>query len=80
MVGPCIAYREGGRIRGAARLRGWTASAETAGLIWMHALAAGYSPDYLSENADGIRQDWPRAPLPATRRCPCYKPVFLTSA
>ena len=50
-----------------ARPRGWTASAETAGLIWMHALATGYSPDYLSENADGIRQDWPRVPLPATR-------------
>ncbi len=43
------------------------ANAETAGLIWMHALAIGYSPAYLSENADGIRQDWPRVPLPATR-------------
>ncbi len=38
--------------------------AETAGLVWMHALAIGYSPAYLSENADGIRQDWPRIPLP----------------
>jgi hypothetical protein len=37
---------------------------ETAGLIWMHALAIGYSPAYLAENADGIRQDWPRIPLP----------------
>ncbi len=36
----------------------------TAELIWMHALAIGYSPAYLSENADGIRQDWPRIPLP----------------
>ena len=35
-------------------------------LIWMHALAIGYSPAYLTENADGIRQDWPRIPLPAT--------------
>jgi hypothetical protein len=42
------------------------ADAETAGLIWMHALAIGYAPAYLSENADGIRQDWPRVPLPAT--------------
>ncbi|MBI5155268.1 DNA methyltransferase, partial [Candidatus Poribacteria bacterium] len=25
-----------------------------------------YSPAYLSENADGIRQDWPRIPLPGT--------------
>jgi hypothetical protein len=40
---------------------------ETAALIWMHALAIGYSPAYLAENADGIRQDWPRVPLPATR-------------
>ena len=39
------------------------ADGETAGLIWMHALAIGYSPAYLSENADGIRQDWPRIPL-----------------
>jgi len=43
------------------------ADAETAGLIWMHALAIGYSPAYLTENADGIRQDWPRVPLPADR-------------
>jgi hypothetical protein len=40
---------------------------ETALLIWMHTLAIGYTPDYLSENADGIRQDWPRIPLPRTR-------------
>jgi len=44
------------------------ADADTAGLIWMHALAIGYSPAYLSENADGIRQDWPRIPLPATKK------------
>ncbi len=25
----------------------------------MHALAIGYSPAYLSENADGLGQDWP---------------------
>ena len=37
---------------------------ETAELIWMHALAIGFSPAYLTENADGIRQDWPRIPLP----------------
>ena len=41
--------------------------AKTAALIWMHALAIGYSPAYLSENADGIRRDWPRIPLPADR-------------
>ncbi len=43
------------------------ASAKTAGLLWMHALAIGYSPAYLEENRDGIRQDWPRIPLPKTR-------------
>lgn len=44
------------------------ADAETAGLVWMHALAVGYSPAYLGENADGIRRDWPRIPLPADRK------------
>jgi len=33
----------------------------------MHALAIGYTPAYLSENADGIRQDWPRVPLPINK-------------
>jgi hypothetical protein len=32
----------------------------------MHVLAIGYSPVYLAENRDGIRQDWPRIPLPAS--------------
>ena len=40
---------------------------ETSTLVWMHALAIGYSPVYLMENADGIRQDWPRIPLPANK-------------
>ena len=40
---------------------------DTAELIWMHALAIGYSSAYLSENADGIRENWPRIPLPASR-------------
>ncbi len=40
---------------------------DTAALIWMHALAIGYSPAYLRENADGIRQDWPRIPLPNSK-------------
>jgi hypothetical protein len=39
----------------------------TAELLWMHALAVGYSPAYLADNADGIAQDWPRIPLPAGR-------------
>lgn len=40
---------------------------ETSSLIWMHALAIGYSPAYLRENSGGISQDWPRIPLPATK-------------
>jgi hypothetical protein len=43
------------------------ADADMAALIWMHALAIGYSPAYLAENADGIRQDWPRIPLPDSK-------------
>jgi hypothetical protein len=39
---------------------------ETASLIWLHALAIGYAPAYRAENADGIRADWPRVPLPAS--------------
>jgi len=44
------------------------ADAKTAGLLWMHALATAYSPAYLTQNADGIRRDWPRIPLPADRK------------
>jgi len=39
----------------------------TTEMIWYHALAIGYSPAYLTKNADGIRQDWPRIPLPKAR-------------
>jgi hypothetical protein len=48
--------------------------ADMATLIWMHALAIGYSPAYLAENADGIRQDCPSIPLPNS------KVELLTSA
>ncbi|AKV70126.1 type ISP restriction/modification enzyme [Microcystis panniformis] len=37
---------------------------ENASLIWLHSLAIGYSTLYLGENADGIRQDFPRIPIP----------------
>jgi len=40
------------------------ADANKAGLIWLHTLAVGYSPAYLSENVDGIQGNWPRVPLP----------------
>jgi hypothetical protein len=32
--------------------------------IWWHVLAIGYSPLYISDNADGIQQEWPRVPMP----------------
>lgn len=41
---------------------------EVAELIWMHCLAIGYSQKYLNENADGIRQGWPRIPLPDSKK------------
>ena len=44
------------------------ADADTAALIWLHALAIGFAPAYLSENTDGIRQDWPRIPLPDSQK------------
>jgi len=39
--------------------------AETAALIWRHALAIGYAPAYREEHADGLAGDWPRIPLPS---------------
>lgn len=39
-------------------------SLEKSSLIWFHALAIGYAPLYLQENADGIKADFPRVPLP----------------
>jgi Type ISP C-terminal specificity domain/N-6 DNA Methylase len=43
------------------------ASEVMAELVWMHSLTIGHAPAYLSENADGIRQDWPRIPLPSKK-------------
>jgi hypothetical protein len=39
-------------------------SDKNADLIWHHVLSIGYSFSYYTENADGLRQDWPRIPLP----------------
>ena len=36
--------------------------------VWMHVLAIGFSPKYLSENAEPLRSDWPRVPVPSTSR------------
>jgi hypothetical protein len=55
------------------RARSWLAALDMsdpdadhaiAALPWHHALAIGYSPAWLDENGDQIRQDWPRVPLP----------------
>ena len=37
-----------------------------AGLVWLHVLAIGFGPAYLTENRDGVRQGWPHVPLPNT--------------
>jgi Type ISP C-terminal specificity domain len=39
-------------------------NAETSRIVWHHALAIAYSAAWLAENGDGIRQGWPRVPLP----------------
>ncbi len=41
--------------------------ANAASLVWLHALAISYSPSYLRENADAVRRNWPRIPLPASK-------------
>ncbi|MGA2796215.1 MAG: type ISP restriction/modification enzyme [Thermoguttaceae bacterium] len=53
---------------GRLKIKNPDAEAKAAKLVWMHALAVGYSPAYLAENADGIRRDWPRIPLPDSRK------------
>lgn len=40
------------------------ATPDTSRQVWHHALAITYSPAWLAENAEGIRQGWPRIPLP----------------
>jgi hypothetical protein len=35
-------------------------------MLWLHVLAIGYSPLYLSDNSDAIGNDWPHVPLPDT--------------
>lgn len=40
------------------------ATADTSRQVWHHALAITYSPAWLAENAEAIRQGWPRIPLP----------------
>lgn len=40
---------------------------QRASCIWMHCLSVGYSPLYVAENSPGIREDWPRIPLPNSK-------------
>lgn len=39
-------------------------SRDAAELLWLHALAVLYTPAYIRENAEAIRLDWPRIPIP----------------
>ena len=43
---------------------GLPATPETSRLVWLHVLAISYSPAWLEENGDAVRQGWPRVPLP----------------
>jgi hypothetical protein len=43
---------------------GLSATTETSRLVWLHVLAISYSPTWLEENGDAIRQGWPRVPVP----------------
>jgi hypothetical protein len=45
---------------------GLSATPETSRLVWLHVLAIVYSPAWLEENGDAIRQGWPRVPLPVS--------------
>ncbi|HUX44806.1 MAG TPA: type ISP restriction/modification enzyme, partial [Terracidiphilus sp.] len=54
-------------VAGYLEALGETAAQSSAADIWLHTLAIGYSPAYLEENADGIRQNWPRIPLPSSQ-------------
>lgn len=42
------------------------ADQDYAELLWLHALAVAYAPEYVAQNPGGITADWPRVPLPAT--------------
>lgn len=44
---------------------GLAADEDAAKMIVAHVLATLYSPVYLNENGDGLRQGWPRIPLPS---------------
>ncbi|WP_436888415.1 type ISP restriction/modification enzyme [Nocardiopsis dassonvillei] len=41
---------------------------ESATLVWLHALAIGVSQLYVEQNGEAVRSDWPRIPLPGTKK------------
>jgi hypothetical protein len=41
---------------------------DSATLIWLHALAIGFSPLYVEQNGEAVRSDWPRIPLPGSEQ------------
>jgi hypothetical protein len=41
---------------------------DSATLLWLHALAIGFSPLYVEQNGEAVRTDWPRIPLPDTEQ------------
>lgn len=61
-AGPNLSERA--LLWGAAR--GLPRTADISRLIWQHVLAISYSPAWLTENAAGIAQGWPRVPLPSS--------------
>lgn len=44
-------------------------SADSAEMLWLHALAICYSDAWLTENGDAIRTGFPRVPLPVDSAC-----------
>ncbi len=44
-----------------------TQTGATAEELFYHSIAILHAPDYREENADSLRQDWPRVPLPTDR-------------
>ncbi|WKD32590.1 type ISP restriction/modification enzyme [Streptomyces xanthophaeus] len=40
---------------------------DSASLVWLHALAIGFSPLYVEQNGEAVRSAWPRIPFPNTK-------------
>lgn len=44
---------------------------DSASLVWLHALAIGFSSLYVEQNGEAVRSGWPRIPFPDTRQSLC---------